>query len=173
MNIRYFLPMKIYKKLSYYSNVFIFYLVNKIFYLFYQILSHYKQRSKNHTERFSSWILQLLQSLYVHFTNKILVNILTFFRPDSGVITSSHFRNRLLSSSIKIFLFQYSFEGQLVEDKLGENDKISLNESNSSNPRKPSTPVSVQFTSPSSVDESLHDEDAWVPILAVADAEVS
>lgn len=56
----------------------------------------------------------------------------------------------------------------LEEHGLDESDSISLDRSNSGNPKKPSTPVSRQF-----VDESLHDEDAWMPILAVANAEVT
>ncbi len=58
----------------------------------------------------------------------------------------------------------------LEEDTLDEWDNISLDRSNSPNSKKPSTPNSRQFIS--SIDESLHDEDAWMSILAVANAEV-
>jgi hypothetical protein len=37
------------------------------------------------------------------------------------------------------------------------------------NPIKPNTPI----TNMSSIDESLHDEDAWMSILAVVNAEVT
>jgi len=48
-----------------------------------------------------------------------------------------------------------------------------LDRSYSTNSKKPSTPISRQFATISSVDESLQDEDAWMSILAVANAEVS
>lgn len=68
------------------------------------------------------------------------------------------------------FLFS-SLDG-LAEDTLDESDSISLDRSNSTTPKKPSTPQSRQFLNMSSLDESLHDDDAWMSILAVANAEV-
>lgn len=69
------------------------------------------------------------------------------------------------------FFSLYSIDG-LAEDTLDESDSISLDRSNSTTPKKPSTPLSRQFFNMSSVDESLHDDDAWMSILAVANAEV-
>ena len=60
----------------------------------------------------------------------------------------------------------------LSEQSLNDSDSISLDRSTSPNSKKPSTPVSRQWINGSFVDESLHDEDAWMPILAVANAEV-
>ncbi|CAF1015735.1 unnamed protein product [Rotaria sp. Silwood1] len=64
------------------------------------------------------------------------------------------------------------FQDGLQEDKLNDSDNISLSQSFSSSPKKPSTPVSRQTENVSIVDESLHDEDAWMPILAVVKAEI-
>lgn len=61
----------------------------------------------------------------------------------------------------------------LQEDTLDESDIISLDQSNSTPPKKPSTPVSRQFANVSPIDESLQDEDAWMSILAVANDEVN
>jgi hypothetical protein len=69
-------------------------------------------------------------------------------------------------------LLIFHFIDQLDEKTIDESDSISLDRSNSTTPKKPSTPVSRQFANTSFVDESLRDEDAWMSILAVADAEV-
>ncbi|CAF0868563.1 unnamed protein product [Rotaria sordida] len=61
---------------------------------------------------------------------------------------------------------------ELQEDKLNESDNISLNQSYSSSPKKPSTPVSRHIGNISIFDESLHDEDAWMSILDVVNAEL-
>jgi hypothetical protein len=71
-----------------------------------------------------------------------------------------------LNNSILIF----NIKGVLEEDTLDDSDIISLDRSNLTSPKKPSTPVSRANIS--SFDESLHDEDAWMSILAVANAEV-
>lgn len=77
-------------------------------------------------------------------------------RPVSGTSTN---RLRLITNGLEESVFDNS-------------DDISLDPSNSSSPKKPSTPVSRQLTNQSFVDESLHDEDAWMPILAVVNAEL-
>ncbi len=59
-----------------------------------------------------------------------------------------------------------------LQDKLNESDNISIDQSNSSSPNKPSTPISRQFENLSFVDENLNDEDAWMSILDVANIEV-
>lgn len=64
------------------------------------------------------------------------------------------------------------FTDGLEENVLDKSDNISLDPSNSTSPKKPSTPVSRQSANQSFVDESLHDEDAWMSILAVVNAEV-
>jgi len=64
----------------------------------------------------------------------------------------------------------FNIKGVLEEDTLDDSDIISLDRSNSTSPKKPSTPLSRANIS--SFDESLHDEDAWMSILAVANAEV-
>jgi hypothetical protein len=70
------------------------------------------------------------------------------------------------------FIFFYIKEG-LEEDKLNEFDNIAYDQSNLSSPQKTHTSVSRQFVRASSVDESLHDEDAWMSILDVVNAEVN
>ncbi|CAF4573450.1 unnamed protein product [Rotaria socialis] len=61
----------------------------------------------------------------------------------------------------------------LQEDKLNDSDNISLNQFWSDNQKKPSTPVSGKSGNVSTADESLHDEDAWMSILDVVNAELA
>ncbi|CAF2515904.1 unnamed protein product [Rotaria sp. Silwood2] len=65
-----------------------------------------------------------------------------------------------------------SIIGQLEEDKLDPSDSISLRQLNSINAKRLSTSMSGQYANTLSLDESLHDEDAWMSILDVANAEL-
>ncbi|CAF2924056.1 unnamed protein product [Rotaria sp. Silwood2] len=71
-----------------------------------------------------------------------------------------------------IFFFLNIFKGQLEEDKLDPSDSISLRQLNSINAKRLSTSMSGQYANTLSLDESLHDEDAWMSILDVANAEL-
>jgi len=55
---------------------------------------------------------------------------------------------------------------------LNESDNISINQSISNSPKNSSTPTSRQVTIISFADENLTDEDAWMSILEVVNAEV-
>lgn len=48
----------------------------------------------------------------------------------------------------------------------------SIKRSISASPKKPSTPLFTQFSNFSFIDENLTDEDAWMSILDVVNAEV-
>ncbi|CAF0983007.1 unnamed protein product [Rotaria sordida] len=65
-----------------------------------------------------------------------------------------------------------SIVDQLEEDKLDPSDSISFHQSNKTNPKKLSISISGQLANTLSLDESLHDEDAWMSILDVANAEL-
>ncbi|CAF3465801.1 unnamed protein product [Rotaria sp. Silwood1] len=67
---------------------------------------------------------------------------------------------------------KYQLKSIIEDDKLDPSDNISLHQSNSNNPKKLSTSISEQFGNVLSLDESLHDEDAWMSILDVANAEL-
>ncbi|CAF3452893.1 unnamed protein product [Rotaria sp. Silwood1] len=67
---------------------------------------------------------------------------------------------------------KYQLKSIIEDDKLDPSDNISLHQSNSNNPKKLSTSISEQFGNALSLDESLHDEDAWMSILDVANAEL-
>ena len=61
---------------------------------------------------------------------------------------------------------------ELQETQLNDSDDISLNQSISSSPTKCHRSSSRLFNTVPSIDESLHDEDAWMSILDVVHAEV-
>ena len=72
------------------------------------------------------------------------------------------------------YFSKFSFESidGLEEHRLDEVDSISLDRSSTPNQKKTSRPVSRQTINGSFIDESLRDEDAWMPILAVANEQV-
>ncbi len=60
----------------------------------------------------------------------------------------------------------------LEEHTFDASDDIILDRTNTTNPKKANTSEPKQTGNKSFADESLHDEDAWMSILAVANAEV-
>jgi len=94
-------------------------------------------------------------------------------RPTSGTSVNQlkSITSKLIDwNNIILIFFKFLLKDGLKEDTLSDSDIISLDRSNSISPIKPSTPVSR--INISSVDESLDDEDAWMSILDVANAEV-
>ncbi len=69
----------------------------------------------------------------------------------------------ILNDSLSFYLFISISKDELQEDKLNESDN---------SPKNLSTPTSKRFKNLIFVDENLTDEDAWMCILEVVNAEV-